>query len=289
MSKVCLSEREKQHAHEKQMKCLQLLMLLLPRENATFLQTLLSLLHRAARCPDNKMSASSLGVVFAPSLICPRKLSAEAMQTVSATLSKAIALMIDNHQTIFRVPQELADDVAHFWQEMENPHIDLYTTDPETEEDHANIQKAKYGSTSAVNTVLTFAERKSPEEFSCAQDTQIALAQLYAHVQSMPESAKKKKLLKQFNRAGNVHSSSAKKGKHSRSRTFGESLKKHFPLLTRGKSRDLCDVENEVPCVVPIPITINDSVANISYMKTPDNKYKPILVGAPIRPSPLFY
>lgn len=83
----------------------------------------------------------------------------------------------------------------------------------------------QYGSSTAVNTVLTFAERKSPEEFDSAQDTTVALAQLYAHVQSMPESAKKKKLLKQFNRAGGMQSNSAKKGKHSRSRTFGESLK----------------------------------------------------------------
>ena len=83
----------------------------------------------------------------------------------------------------------------------------------------------QYGSSSAVNTVLTFAERKSPEEVDCSQDTQVALAQLYAHVQSMPESAKKKKLLKQFNRAGNMHNHTPKKGKHSRSRTFGESIK----------------------------------------------------------------
>lgn len=76
-----------------------------------------------------------------------------------------------------------------------------------------------------MNTVLTFADRKSPEEFDSAHDTTVALAQLYAHVQSMPESAKKKKLLKQFNRAGGVQPNSAKKGKHSRSRTFGESLK----------------------------------------------------------------
>ena len=90
----------------------------------------------------------------------------------------------------------------------------------------------QYGSSSAVNTVLTFVERKSPEEYSSAQDTQIALAKLYAHVQSMPESAKKKKLLKQFNRAGGVQASgsssqesSGRKGKHTRSRTFGASLK----------------------------------------------------------------
>ena len=83
----------------------------------------------------------------------------------------------------------------------------------------------QYGSSSAVNTVLTFAERKTSEEIESSQDTQVALAQLYAHVQSMPESAKKKKLLKQFNRASGITPSSSQRKKHTRSRTFGESLK----------------------------------------------------------------
>ncbi|XP_052771503.1 rho GTPase-activating protein 19-like isoform X1 [Mya arenaria] len=281
MSKVCLSEREKKRALEKQVKSLQLLMLLLPRENAAFLETLLQLLHHTAMCPENKMSAASLGVVFAPSLVCPRKLSAEALQGVSATLSKAVTLMVENSEAIFKVPRELAADVANFWREMENPSTEILTAHADNEEDRANIQKAKYGSSSAVNTILTFAERKSPEEYACAQDTQIALAQLYAHVQSMPESAKKKKLLKQFNRAGNVQNST-KKGKHSRSRTFGESLKKHFPILTKGKSRDLSNKENDdVQWSMTPSVAIDDSVANISYLKTPDNKYTPFLRHSP--------
>jgi hypothetical protein len=73
MCSHCQLEKEKIRASEKQMKALQLLMLLLPRENAILLECLLDLLHKAANVPDNKMSAGSLGVVFAPSLLCPRK------------------------------------------------------------------------------------------------------------------------------------------------------------------------------------------------------------------------
>ena len=53
----------------------------------------------------------------------------------------------------------------------------------------------KSTSSSAVNTVFTFVDRKSSSDSDT--DTQVALAQLYAHVQSMPESTRKKKLLKQ--------------------------------------------------------------------------------------------
>lgn len=283
MSKNCLSERERCRASEKQLKSLQLLMLLLPRENAILLECLLDLLHKAAVCAENKMSASSLGVVFAPSLLCPKKLSAEEMHSVSPTLSKVITFMIEKAPTLFAVPRELGDDVAHFWREMEDPNAEAFADDKENVDDRTNIQKAKYGSSTAVNTVLTFAERKSPEEFGAADDTQVALAQLYAHVQAMPESAKKKKLLKQFNRAGGVQpNSSARKGKHSRSRTFGESLKKHFPILARHKSRDICDGEDrDVTWSITKPIMIDDSVANISYMRTPSNKYLPTLRHSP--------
>ena len=73
MVKHCATEGERQRAKEKQVKSLQLLMLLVPRENAVLLESLFDLLHRAANVPENKMSATSLGVVFSPSILCPRK------------------------------------------------------------------------------------------------------------------------------------------------------------------------------------------------------------------------
>ncbi|WAR19240.1 RHG19-like protein, partial [Mya arenaria] len=212
MSKLCLTAREKKHALEKQVKSLQLLMLMLPRENAAFLETLFKLLSRTARCPANKMAATSLGVVFAPSLICPRKLSAEGLQSVSGTLSKVVTLMIENMESIFKVPCEIAADVANFWQEMEDPSMELLTAQA------CNEKKAKNGSSSAMKTVNTFAERKSPEEYTFVEETQTALAQLIARVQPA------KKLLKQLIR-DTIVQCNTKKGKHSRSRSFGESLK----------------------------------------------------------------
>ncbi|KAL4231843.1 Rho GTPase-activating protein 19 [Mactra antiquata] len=281
MGRHCLSDKERSRANEKQLKALQLLMLLLPRENAILLECLLDLLYKVVHVVENKMSASSLGVVFAPSLMCPRKLSPEEMQNVSPVLSKAVSSMIENASTLFAVPRELGDDVANFWREMEDPNIDVFSNEKENVEDRANIQKAKYGSSSNVNTVLTFTDRKSPEEFDSAHHTQMALAQLYAHVQAMPESAKKKKLLKQFNQGPSSTTNSAKKGKHSRSRTFGESLKKHFPLLSKTKCRDDCENNEDVKWSITKPIMIDDTVSNITYMKTPDNKYTPTLRHSP--------
>ena len=142
MSRNCLSDREKKRSHEKQVKALQLLVQLLPRENAALLDSLLELLNRAAKVVENKMSAGSLGVVFAPSLICPRKMAPEAMQAVSATLSKAVSMMIENSAVMFAVPRELAADVANFWHEMEDPNVDAFDGGKSCE-DVTNIRKAK--------------------------------------------------------------------------------------------------------------------------------------------------
>ena len=60
-------------------------------------------------------------------------------------------------------------------------------------------------------------------EAAAQTDTQVALAQLYAHVNAMPESAKKKKLLKQFNKANGTGTPCV--NRHKRSKSFGESIK----------------------------------------------------------------
>lgn len=75
-----------------------------------------------------------------------------------------------------------------------------------------------------MNTVICFAERKTSSDSDSGTDTQVALGKLYAHVQMMPNSSKKKKLLKRFNQASGTHPQK----KHSRSKTLGEQIKVKF-------------------------------------------------------------
>lgn len=75
-----------------------------------------------------------------------------------------------------------------------------------------------------MNTVICFAERKTSSDSDSGTDTQVALGKLYAHVQMMPNSSKKKKLLKRFNQASGTHPQK----KHSRSKTIGEQIKVKF-------------------------------------------------------------
>lgn len=66
-------ETEKIKARSKQMKALQLMFLALPPTNALLLECLIDMLHRVSRISENMMTSQSLGTVFAPCLLCPRK------------------------------------------------------------------------------------------------------------------------------------------------------------------------------------------------------------------------
>ncbi len=46
-----------------------------------------------------------------------------------------------------------------------------------------------------VNTIFSFVDRKTTQALNQKSTTSTELAKLYAHVQSMPESAQKKKLV----------------------------------------------------------------------------------------------
>ncbi|XP_021371940.1 rho GTPase-activating protein 19-like isoform X1 [Mizuhopecten yessoensis] len=280
MGKSPVLEKEKLRARSKQIKTLQLLFLLLPRNNVLLLECLIDLLHRVTKVSENMMTASSLGTVFAPHLLCPRKMSPEELQNISPVITQAASFMIESGTQIFKVPRELAADIANFWREMEDPNKHIFDPVEEQENTNTNLSSAKkkYGSTQAINTVIAFAERKSSSDSDTNQDTQVALAQLYAHVQSMPDSSKKKKLLKQFNRASQTpnttNTQSATKSKHTRSRTFGSQIKKHFPSFHKNKrhgTSETTTLTSDLPWSMTSTINIDqmdDSVFGTPIQKT---------------------
>lgn len=70
---LCFSELN--HSKRQILGC-QMLVLLLPNENAAILRRLLNMLHEVSQHQDeNKMNAMNLGIVLAPHILCPRKVS----------------------------------------------------------------------------------------------------------------------------------------------------------------------------------------------------------------------
>eukprot|EP00057_Strongylocentrotus_purpuratus_P012068 XP_011666542.1 PREDICTED: rho GTPase-activating protein 19-like [Strongylocentrotus purpuratus] len=145
-----------------QVGALRYLFLMLQPCTYKLLRDVMELLHTvAANEETNKMNASSLGILFAPHVLWPRFLTTNDLrdQSYINKLNYAVEFMISYTTSIFKSDDEL-DCVRR-----------LPISQPET------------------GSVTTHSTR----DF-----TQDALAQLYADVQSMPESSKKRKLMKQF-------------------------------------------------------------------------------------------
>lgn len=99
---------------------LQLLLLLLPPVNRILLKHLLNLLNKTAAAESsNKMNCDTLATLFTPHLMCPRKLSPEALHINSQILSGLVAFMIRKGGELIDIPPKLATDIRAYWVEQE--------------------------------------------------------------------------------------------------------------------------------------------------------------------------
>lgn len=138
----------------------------------------------------NKMSADNLATLFTPHLICPRNLPPEVFAHVSQFMACMVSYMVTKGPIIFYIPARLATDIrADFFERKRK-----MTMSPE------KILDESISDISTVNTVYTFVDREKTAAAVNTNTTDTELAQLYAHIQSLPESSKKRRLIKQFNK-----------------------------------------------------------------------------------------
>lgn len=190
------------------LQSLQLLLLLLPTTNLHLLHDLLQLLHLTSLESRNKMSATSLATLFTPHLLCPRRLSPENLHGQYGSLSAILAFMIEvGPKEVFRVPEKLSVDIRAWYVERERRKREKMEAkdnkkdrDKEPRESNLSLVNESVGDVYAANTVYRFVDIERTTLENATNPTETALAQLYAHIQSLPESAKKRKLVKQFNR-----------------------------------------------------------------------------------------
>ncbi|XP_063818423.1 rho GTPase-activating protein 19 isoform X3 [Pseudophryne corroboree] len=179
---------------ERQIEALQLLFLLLPSPNRNLLKLLLDLLYQTAKKQDrNKMSAHNLALMFAPHIIWPK--NAPAYIREYARLYFSGSRMLTSK-----------DD------------LDLLPSDTRSEFPYVKSQKRDRLKSSPSSSV-------SQQELT-QQRTEEALRELFQHVHNMPDSTKKKRLIRQFNKhnPGTPDVSAGKK--HTRSRSFSGMIKR---------------------------------------------------------------
>ncbi|XP_037952908.1 uncharacterized protein LOC119683326 [Teleopsis dalmanni] len=218
---------EHQKREEHLLNSIQLLLLLLPYDNRQLLMHIIDLLYAAAQQEHlNKMCAENLATLFAPHLICPRNMPPEALHYLSKKMSSIIAYMVTKGTKIFEMPAKLSTDIKAYFLERKRKK----TMSPELTLDES------ISDISAVETVYTFVDREKTLAAHTTNTTDTELAQLYAHIQSLPESSKKRRLIKQFNRQNGqgtplqlVVMNRIKNSDAGRSaKSLGESIKKHI-------------------------------------------------------------
>ena len=169
-----LSEEENVLAEEKQIACIQLLFQLIPEVNLALLRDLLPFLSNVAnKESENKMNATNLGTLFSTHILCPRKLSPEVLQSNHQLLSKAVTFMIQHAEKLFSLPDKLTMDIHTYI----------------SRKDNMITPKCKKGrglggpDSPVVSTIFSFVDREASLRATHGNETDHALAQLYAHVQ----------------------------------------------------------------------------------------------------------
>uniref|UniRef100_A0A8C9R9K8 Rho GTPase-activating protein 19 n=2 Tax=Scleropages formosus TaxID=113540 RepID=A0A8C9R9K8_SCLFO len=203
---------------ERQIEALQLLLMLLPPANRSLLKLLLDLLYQTARQQDrNRMSAFNLALMFAPHVMWPRNMTASDLQENINKLNNGMAFLIKHSQKLFRAPpyiRELARMQFAGSKTLQSKD-DLDLLPSHEAEDPAAPSK-----------------RTCPD-VSAGPHTEEALKELFRHVTNMPDSARKKKLIRQFVKQStpgtpgyDCQTPPCPGKKHPRSRSFGGIIKR---------------------------------------------------------------
>uniref|UniRef100_A0A8C9ZNE5 Rho GTPase-activating protein 19 n=1 Tax=Sander lucioperca TaxID=283035 RepID=A0A8C9ZNE5_SANLU len=170
---------------ERQIEALQLLFLLLPQANRSLLKLLLDLLYHTAKQQDkNKMSAFNLALMFAPHVLWPRHMTASDLKDNLKKLNNSMAFLIKHSQKLFRAPVYLRE------------YAKVHFTGSKALQTKVSGGRSHHGTTFPTSTHQAISQEQfqSPAQ----QYTEEALKELFRHVNhNMPDSAKKKKLVRQ--------------------------------------------------------------------------------------------
>ncbi|XP_077295176.1 rho GTPase activating protein at 54D isoform X1 [Arctopsyche grandis] len=218
-----------QNCESRLIDALRLLLLLLPALDRRLAQRLLMLLHQTTlHESSNRMSPSALSTMFSPHVMCPRRLSPEALHTDSQSFSPILSFMIERAPVLFTTPPQLAADIAAYLSRRQQRRL----LSPNGEDLNESVSEH-----TAANTIFTFVDRQMSgvadskdgvkANASTTTVTDTALAQLYAHIQALPESQNKRRLIKQFNRE-NGCGTPLQFQRAQKQKSIGQSLKKHI-------------------------------------------------------------
>ncbi|XP_066211683.1 rho GTPase-activating protein 19 isoform X1 [Saccopteryx leptura] len=209
---------------ERQIEALQLLFLILPPPNRNLLKLLLDLLYQTAKKQDkNKMSAHNLALMFAPHVLWPKNVTANDLQENITKLNNGMAFMIKHSQKLFKAPAYI----------RECARLHYLSSRTQASKDDLDLTVSCH----SKSFQLAKSQKRNRTD-SCShqeetqQRTEEALRELFQHVHNLPESAKKKQLIRQFNKQsvtqtpGQEPSTPRVQKKRARSHSFSGLIKR---------------------------------------------------------------
>ncbi|XP_075874698.1 rho GTPase-activating protein 19-like [Nelusetta ayraudi] len=237
---------------ERQIEAHQLLLMLLPPANRSLLKLLLDLLYHTARNQQvNKMSAINLATMFAPHIIWPKNVLPSDLQGNIEKLNNGIAFLIRHSQKLFKAPLYIKE------------YTHLYFTGSKTlqsKDDLILCSGKKAGPLTVVppaspspsmHTVRGENAVASGSSVDTQNYTDSALKELYQQVTNMPESAKKKKLIRQFEKQPLLTPTSDSRTpfsrKHWRSRSLGGMIKRKMLGSQSSTERESGRLQSPLP------------------------------------------
>lgn len=241
---------------EKKLKCLQLVLLLLPEENRMFLKMLLMLLSEVALNPHSLMDYHNLGLIFAPHILKSKQMETAANMCLgNSTMSDPLddlvtytAYLINNSDTLFKVPRDLEQTASKYQARLQRGES--------CEEIPVEI---------ASNCVKMSGDLHKDVVYS---QTKQHLLELYKAFQQMPEGKDKNSRLKKFEKEyphyimelNNVSHSPMIRTKSTR-RNIGNSISKLLHVKTSSTPKATAS-----PSVSSITTSITNS---FSFHKNP--------------------
>uniref|UniRef100_A0A1B0GH02 Uncharacterized protein n=1 Tax=Lutzomyia longipalpis TaxID=7200 RepID=A0A1B0GH02_LUTLO len=148
---------------------------------------------------------------------------------MSQQMYPVVAFMITMGSSLFEIPNKLATDIQAYFAEQTKKR----SLTP------GQVLEESVDSTAA--TVFSFVDReKTAQAHNSNYTTDTALAQLYAHIQSLPESSRKRKLIKQFNKENGQGTPLMMNREKSAKLSLGDSIKRHIfqrSLISRTPKR----------------------------------------------------
>ncbi|XP_023265168.1 rho GTPase-activating protein 19-like [Seriola lalandi dorsalis] len=213
---------------ERQIEAFQLLFMLLPPANRSLLKLLLDLLYHTARNQHiNKMSAINLATMFAPHIIWPKNVLASDLQGNIEKLNNGVAFLIRHSQKLFKAPVYIKEYARSYFTGSKSLQSKDDLTLCSGTKNAVTVAPPSPFMKSIESEVSSTCTAKSSETQTY---TETALRELYQQVNNMPESAKKKKLIRQFEKQPLLTPSAECRTpfsrKHWRSRSLGGMIKR---------------------------------------------------------------